>query len=675
MSIAEKISRHSIMVGVVVLLSIFLFELTLTVRRTSITWDEDDHIYAGYMSLTRGDFGLNPEHPPLVKQLAAIPLLSLQLKMPALENREFKHEAFLGGKDFIFRNDAETILFRARMAAALLTFLLAILVFLAGCEMFGVEAAFIALTLLVFDPNVLAHGAVVGTDMGLTCFMFAAIFAFYRYVRFPSTKRPIVVGLATGLTLASKHTGILLIPMLVMLSAAELFRKPENEQKREPVGKRAGRLAIAFVAISAIALTTLWAFYGFRYAARGAGLQLNPPFAQSVHYLSRPHEVRLLETVAHYHLLPESYLDGLADVRIMSDFYTSYLFGKIYPHGVWYYFPAAFAIKSTLPFLFLLCLAVWMIASRRLTGTREILFLTIPPAFHLFIAMSAGMNIGLRHILPMYPFLYVLGAGAAWKMIDGNRRWAYVVALLLVLQAVATTRSFPAYMAYANELWGGPSQTYKYLSDSNADWGQQLKSTKAYLERQGIKECWFVYFAEGPVNMKDYGIPCKPLPTIGSLWLQEGIDAPPAVDGTILISAGDLSGFEFGAGPLNPYEVFKHAEPSATIDYAVFVFNGHFEIPLAAAYSHAQKAQSLRRDKRLAEAQVEAQQAVALAPNAVKPNALVGDILTDMQRSQEAEPYYEKALSLATSVEPEFQVGWVEGLREKLSAKKEAAGR
>ena len=401
MSIAEKISRHSIMVGVVVLLSIFLFELTLTVRRTSITWDEDDHIYAGYMSLTRGDFGLNPEHPPLVKQLAAIPLLSLQLKMPALENREFKHEAFLGGKDFIFRNDAETILFRARMAAALLTFLLAILVFLAGCEMFGVEAAFIALTLLVFDPNVLAHGAVVGTDMGLTCFMFAAIFAFYHYVRFPSTKRLIVVGLATGLTLASKHTGILLIPMLVMLSAAELFRKPENEQKREPVGKRAGRLAIAFVAISAIALTTLWAFYGFRYAARGAGLQLNPPFAQSVHYLSRPHEVRLLETVAHYHLLPESYLDGLADVRIMSDFYTSYLFGKIYPHGVWYYFPAAFAIKSTLPFLFLLCLAVWMIASRRLTGTREILFLTIPPAFHLFIAMSAGMNIGLRHILPM----------------------------------------------------------------------------------------------------------------------------------------------------------------------------------------------------------------------------------------------------------------------------------
>lgn len=299
----------------------------------------------------------------------------------------------------------------------------------------------------------------------------------------------------------------------------------------------------------------------------------------------------------------------------MSDFYTSYLFGRIYPHGIWYYFPAAFAIKSTLPFLFFLCLAAWMIVTRRLTGAREILFLTIPPILHLAIAMSAGMNIGLRHILPMYPFLYLLGAGAAWKMVERNRRWIYVIAALVLWQAFSATRTFPAYMAYANELWGGPSQTYKYLSDSNADWGQQLKSTKAYLERQGIKDCWFVYFAEGPVRMKDYGIPCKPLPTIGSLWLEEQIDAPPAVDGPVLISAGDLSGFEFGPGPLNPYETFKHLVPSAAIDYGVFVFNGHFETPLASALSHAQKAQFLVRDQRFPEALAEAQDAVALAPN------------------------------------------------------------
>jgi len=655
--------------GFVVLLALLAVQLAWAAKRNSITWDEDDHIYAGYMSLRHGDFGLNPEHPPLVKQLAALPTLPMTLKMPLLKGREFKHEAFLGGQDFIFRNDAETVLFRARMAAALLTILLATLIFFAACEMFGSGAGLVALALFVFDPNVLAHGAVVGTDMGLSCFMFATVYAFYRYVKAPSLGRLILVGIALGLTFASKHTGILLVPILLLLSLTEIFHKGETVEGTDSAGKRAGRLAIAFVVISALALTTLWAVYGFRYAARGVGLEMNPPLAESIHHMSRAREIRLLETVARYHLLPESYIYGLADVRIMSDYYTSYLFGKIYPHGIWFYFPAAFAIKSTLPLLFLLGLTVWMIATGRLRCWREVLFLTIPPAVHLAVAMSAGMNIGLRHILPMYPFLYALAGGAAAKLMENSRKWIYAVAALVLFQVITTTRVFPAYMAYANELWGGSSRTYKYLSDSNVDWGQQLKSTKTYLERKGIKDCWFIYFAEGPVRMKDYGIPCKPLVTIGTLWLDEELDIPPSVDGSVLISAGTLSGFEFGPGPLNPYEVFKLRQPTDVIDYAVFVFNGHFDIPLAASYSHAQKAQFLLREKRPEEALGEAQQALALAPDALKPNVLVGDVLVALKRPDEARPYYEKALTLAKTVEPEFQVGWVESLEEKLHTK------
>jgi 4-amino-4-deoxy-L-arabinose transferase-like glycosyltransferase len=655
--------------GFAVLLAMLAFQLAWTAKGTSITWDEDDHIYAGYMSLKHGDFGLNPEHPPLVKQLAAVPLLPMTLKMPALENREFKHEAFLGGQDFIFRNDAEAILFRARMAAALLTLLLAALMFFAAREMFGTGAALIALALFVFDPNVLAHGAVVGTDMGLSCFMFATIYGFYRYVKAPTVGRLIWVGVASGLTFASKHTGILLIPMLLLLSLTEVFRKNEVENEGELTWKRAQRFAIAFVVISAIALATLWAAYGFRYAARGDGLQMNPPLAESIHHLSRPREVWLLEMVARCRLLPESYIFGLSDVRIMSDYYTSYLFGRIYPHGTWFYFPAAFAIKSTLPLLFLLGLAIGIIATGRLHRWREVLFLTIPPAVHLVVAMSAGMNIGLRHVLPMYPFLYVLAGGAAWVMVESSRRWVYVVAAMILFQGITTTRIFPAYMAYANELWGGPSQTYKHLSDSNVDWGQQLKSTKSYLERKGIKDCWFIYFAEGPVRMTDYGIPCKPLVTIGTLWLDEELDVPPSVNGPVLISAGTLSGFEFGPGPLNPYEVFKHQQPTGVIDYGVFVFNGHYDIPLAASYSHAQKAQMLLRNKRPEEALAEAQQSLVLAPDAVKPNVLLGDVLVALKRPDEARPYYEKALMLAKSVEPEFQLGWVPTLQEKLNIK------
>ena len=233
--------------------------------------------------------------------------------------------------------------------------------------MFGTGAAFIALALMVTDPNVLAHGAVVGTDMGLSCFMFASIYAFYRYVKAPSPGRLIVVGISGGLALASKHTAIVILPMLVLLAICEVARSyfrnktaavGEAAVAKDAVelspGKRAARLAFAIVLMSVIAIAILWAFYGFRYQAREAGLQLNPTMPQYLQQLSRPREAHILAAVAHWHLFPESYIYGLADVRIMSDFYTSYIFGKIYPHGVWFYFPAAFVIKSTLAFLILL---------------------------------------------------------------------------------------------------------------------------------------------------------------------------------------------------------------------------------------------------------------------------------------------------------------------------------
>jgi len=283
--------------------------------------------------------------------------------------------------------------------------------------------------------------------------------------------------------------------------------------------------------------------------------------------------------------------------------------------------------------------------------------------------MSSGMNIGVRHILPMYMFLAVLVAGAAWKFIQQDRRWGYAVIALLLFQAVSTLRTFPAYIAYANELWGGPSQTYRYLTDSNVDWGQQLKSTRKYLERNGIRDCWFVYFAQGVVDFRDYGIPCKPLPTNDSQWVNEIMDTPAAIDGTVLISAGDLSGFEFGAAPLNPYEQFRQIAPKAVIDYGVFVYQGHFEIPLAAGNMHAQKARNFLDAKQLPEALSEAQQAVAVAPDSVGSNAVLGDVLAALGRPEEARGRYEKALSLARTVAPEFQAGWVAGLEEKLRRK------
>jgi hypothetical protein len=661
--------------GAVALVLVLGIQLALTVRQESQTWDEADHIFAGYMSWKRADFGLNPEHPPLVKLLATAPLLPLPLKVPELQKRDFKIEAFLDGKDFLYRNDADAILLRTRMAAATLTLLLAVLVFVATREMFGTGAAFVALTLLAFEPNLLAHGAFVTTDAGISCFMFATVYAFYRYVKAPSLWRLSLVGLSAGLALATKHSGIFIFPILFLLAVCEVVRQRLAAKRNTEAatgetaagsGKRALRLAASLVAVTAVALAVLWAFYGFRYQARPDGLQLNPPLAVYAGWL-KPHEAWAVSTMARWHVLPESYLYGLTDVRLTADFYTSYLLGRIYPHGVWFYFPVAFLIKSTLAFLALFLLAVVAVATRRLNRWREVLFLTVPPAFYLLVSMSAGMNIGVRHILPLYVFISALVGGGAWAFISRNRKWAYAVAALLVFHVASSALTFPHYIAYSNELWGGPSNTYRLLSDSNADWGEQLKWTKKYLDERGVNDCWFVYFAEGVAEPSYYGIPCKPLPTADSLWLDERIEAPASIDGPVLISASDLSGFEFGPGPLNPYEQFKRLKPTAVIGHEVFVFDGHFDIPLASALSRVQKARNLLAAGQAEPALAEAQAASALAPDAVQTRMALGDVLAASGRADEARAEYEKALQLAKTVEPEFQVRSVPDIERKLA--------
>jgi tetratricopeptide (TPR) repeat protein len=283
--------------------------------------------------------------------------------------------------------------------------------------------------------------------------------------------------------------------------------------------------------------------------------------------------------------------------------------------------------------------------------------------------MSAKTNIGVRHILPLYVFLAMLVGGAAWGLIRRNPRWAYAVPALLLFHAVSSVRAFPVYLAYSNELWGGPANTHKHLTDSNADWGQQLKATKQYLDERGVKDCWFVYFAEGVADPRYYGIPCKPLPTINTLWLNQPIDVPAAIDGPVLISASNLSGYEFGPGPLNPYEQFKRLRPTAEIEHGVFVFDGHFEMPLASALSRVQKAQNLLAARQVEEALAEAQAAAALAPEAVQPRMALGDVLTATGRTQEARAAYEKALALAKSIEPEFQVRSIPAIEQKLAGK------
>ena len=641
-------------------------QLYFSVRRESQTWDEANHIYTGYRSWTHADFGLNPEHPPLLKLLATAPLLWSKPTVPALEERYFKEDAFLRGKEFLYRNDPDKILARTRTFAASLTLLAALVVFFGTREMFGRGAAFIALTLLIFDPNLLAHGALITTDVGLACFMFLSVFMFYRFVKSRSILRLILAGAAVGLVLAVKHTGLLVLPILFLLTICEIVFSVTSG-KRQDIARDALKLLGSLALITLIGWAILWSCYRFRYDARPDGLQINPPLAEYVKNL-KPSEAWSISTAARCHLVPESYLYGLVDVRLTADYYTSYVLGKVYAHGVWFYFPIVFLIKSTVGVLLLFLLTLVVIATRRLNHWREITFLVVPTIFYLLVAMTVGMNIGVRHMLVLYVFLYVLIGGATWILCQKSRKWAYVVGIILLIHVASSMLAFPNYIAYANELWGGPSQTHKYLTDSNSDWGQQLKSVKQYLDQRGAQECWFLYFAEGVAEPSYYGIPCKPLPTISTLWLNLPIDVPSSINGPVLISASNLSGVEFGPGSLDPYGQFKLLKPTAVIDRGVFVFDGKFEVPLVAAMSKVQKAQNLVQAKQFDQALQEAHSAVVLAPDSIHTHMALGDVLLELGHSQQARASYEKALELAKTIEPEFQIRSIANIEAKLAA-------
>jgi dolichyl-phosphate-mannose-protein mannosyltransferase len=663
----QPLPSRYVTMAVVVMLLVLIGQLAYSVSHESLSWDEGDHIFAGYLSW-KGDYGMNPEHPPLAKKVATLPLLFMKLKVPALQGRFFKHESSFDGRDLIYGNDAAKVIFRVRMAAMSFTVLLALLVFAATREMFGSAAALFALAFFVFEPNILAHGALVTTDMGITCFMFASIYAFYRYIKKPTLRRLLLTGCVLGVALAVKHSGVFIFPIIAFLAAIEVFRNSTttgNNSESRP--HKARRLPLAFLIIIGISIVILWSAYGFRYSMRPSGLAISPTLSDFAKELDSPIASRAILTLSHWHALPEAYLYGLVDVKVVADNTGTYIFGNVYPHGKWFYFPALMLIKCTVSVLIFLLSLPLILFFHRTQHFREILFLAVPPVFYFIVAILSGLNIGVRHVLPIFPFLIVLVAYAAWALVHSNRRWIYPVAAVLLFHVISSVRAFPvSYIPYSNELWGGPSQTYKYLSDSNVDWGQQMIATKRYVDARGITDCWFAYFPESGIRFRDYGIPCKTLPTPDTMWFGEQTDVPPVIQGPVFISASDLAGEELGSNILNPYRNFQHLHPSAFIEDGVFVFDGKFEVPLASALGHIQRSQISLDHQQFEDALTEAQAAASVAPNDIQPQMMLGDVLTAMHRDVEARPAYERALAIVQTMEPEAKNLWTATVQKQL---------
>jgi hypothetical protein len=410
----------------------------------------------------------------------------------------------------------------------------------------------------------------------------------------------------------------------------------------------------------------VWMIYRFRFAARPANLSLDPATTQYMQELSSPLSRSVMLWVAKHHLLPEAYLYGLADTKISAASLPSYLFGHLTHQASRWYYPAALTIKSTLPFLILLVVTIVALASGRWRIRREAIVLMVPPAVLFVIASTSDIGIGFRHLMPIFPMLYILIAGCAVHLVNENRKLAYVVGALLIWQIGTSELSRPGLVAYANEAWGGPSKTHLYLTDSNTDWGQQLRLVKKYLDEHPNEPCYFAYFEQGPVDFRDYGVRCQVLPTGSGSWtgmpsLRFGSN--PNVSGLVLVSDGVLAGADI-PGKTNPYAHFQTLRPDAVIDRAVYVYKGQFNLGPAAAIEHVEGSATLLAQGQAQDALAEAELAKRLDPESATAWEAEGDALQALGRPADAQAAYRNALQ-ASELDPVFQKELVMALRKK----------
>ena len=521
------------------------------------TWDEGIHIVAGYSYLKLGDYSWNVEHPPLVKIVSALPLALMGLAAQPYEADGKRKDQVRYGIDFLYKNrrDADSILLAARSANILLTLLFACAVAWWTRRRYGPEAGLAAAALCAFDPNLMAHGRYVTTDFPVTVFFFFACVLWVEYLEKASPRRLLAAAAALGLALITKFSAVLLLPALAILYAACWIRRPREFPVR--------RAALAAATLAATVVLMVGVVY---WPETVRCWRTNVPRLSTLVVRGNPTGEILFYLGRKLHLPAHAYLYGLNAVADHNaGGHSGYLLGMRSETGWWYYFPVVFAVKSTMAALgaalLLLGAGLWQ-AWRRQWVSPMVLGLAVPPVLYFVFSMTSGINIGMRHILPVYPFLYV--GVAAWLATRANRRpGVYVLAALAALQIGECARITPDYLAFFNELAGGPGRGPEYLVDSNIDWGQDVKKLGLWLDAHaGNRRARVYYF--GNAQMRYYKIDEMGYP--GPLD-QKGWDA---IDEYCVANVTPLEGVYV---PLNDLARLRLRQPVAKIGWSMYVYD------------------------------------------------------------------------------------------------------
>ena len=468
-------------------------------RDSGVTNDEPVHLASGYSYWRFDDYRMQPENGNLPQRWAALPLLALHPRPhlnPADEpgwwgesNQWLISNAFC----YLWGNNADFMVFCGRAMMALWSVAAGLLVFVWARRLWGDAGGLTALALYVVSPTTLAHGPLITSDMCAAFWLLAATGAWWRAGRELTWSSLLLSCAATGLAFVAKFSAVLLLPVFGLLILAQAFGPDaivvglggaRRAVARTPA--KLGVLAALLVVHGLAAWAVIWTCFGWRYSAFAAGL---PPawkfYLPTQEVLSPPGLLSAVLALAFkLHVLPQAYIQGFGHVRFQAT-RGAFLLGQYSNTGWWWFFPYAFLAKSTLGVLFAtagLVLAATLRWLRPPTGcdrlarigrdARRLAPLLALGAVYWTFSLLTTLNIGHRHILPMYPALFIV-AGALMR--PGAGRWFRGAAAACVLLGAGESLWIrPHYLAFFNLLSGGPAQGWRQLVDSSLDWGQDL---------------------------------------------------------------------------------------------------------------------------------------------------------------------------------------------------------
>ncbi|MBI4114323.1 MAG: glycosyltransferase family 39 protein [Candidatus Niyogibacteria bacterium] len=584
----------------------------------SAIMDELAHIPAAYSYVSQSDFRLNPEHPPLLKDLTGIPLLFLNLNFP-LDVPAWITDVngqWTMGSLFLYEsgNDPDQILFWARIPVMLLALLFGWLMFQWVRRLYGEKVALFSLFFFTTSPTIIAHSRYVTTDVAAAFAFFIGIAGFLYWLAHPSKKTFLLAGIVFGIAQLLKFSLILLIPLYGIIGALWIFLFHLEHLRALPsFGKKCAHLLVHelkflgnLLIIGVIGLIVIYTVYAFHVWNYPADLQIRDMKynLESVRFRPVADALIALSDIALLRPLTQ-YAHGLMMVINRGTHgNTTYFLGEVTNNGWFSYFPIAYLLKEHLAFhlltlfAFFLFLRAILQAHEKSLGSllewmRDNFALTASVIFIVIYWTSSilsPLNIGVRHVLPTFPFIYLIVSREIVRWVHQTpftdpqtfKEWFVslyhifikriprylIIFVLLLWMAGATLFIFPHYLSYYNELAGGAPNGYKFITDSNYDWGQDLRRLADFVEKNNIQNIKLNYFGGG-----------SPRYYLGGAY-EEWSSAkgePPtgwfALSATLRQGAWGTPVREWKIKPEDSYDWLRDEEPVARAGYSIFIYN------------------------------------------------------------------------------------------------------